>query len=88
MRREVFLGAIWPVLVIVVALFLPWSLPVSGCWRLVDPPADCLNQLADANDRVWWTQTVPLLLLSASGYDVVGLMAIRRRRRSFRPPGP
>lgn len=81
MRRVLFFGLIWTAVVLAVLVFWPWSLPVGGCWRTVAPPAGCLAQLVEANDRVWRAQTLPMLVFLASGYAVVGLMAIRLRRQ-------
>jgi hypothetical protein len=82
MRRFLILGLAWTALVLAVLLFWPSCVRSEGCWRLVDASADCLAQLAEANDRLWWTQTLPMLAFFASGYIVVGLIAVRRWRRS------
>lgn len=82
MRRLLILGVAWTGVVVAVLLLWPWSLPATGCWRLVDPPAGCLAELAHVNDRIWWTQTLPMLAFLASSYVIVGLLAIRRWRRS------
>jgi hypothetical protein len=47
---------------------------------LVQPTARCLAQLAEAHDREWWTETLPMLVFVGSGYVVVGAMAVRRLR--------
>lgn len=82
MARWLFLGAAWTGVVVTVLLLWPRSVPSGGCWGLVEPPAGCLAELAQLNERVWWTQTLPILLFFAVGYVVVGLLAIRHRRRS------
>lgn len=82
MRRLLILAVVWTGVVVAVLLLWPLSLPGNGCWRLVDPPARCLAELAYLNDRIWWTQTLPLLAFFASGYVIVGLLAVRRWRRS------
>lgn len=82
MRHLVLQSVGWTALVLLVVLFWPWGLPGAGCWRLVDPPVRCLAQLAEANERLWLTQTVPMLAVFASGYLVVALLALRRVRRS------
>ncbi len=82
MGRLLILGVAWTGVVVAVLLLWPWSLPATGCWRLVKPPASCLAELAQVNDRIWWTQTLPMLAFFASGYVIVSLLAIRRWRRS------
>ena len=86
MRRLLILAVAWTGVVVAVLLLWPWSLPATGCWRLVDPPAGCLAELAQMNGRIWWTQTLPMLAFFASGYAIVGLFAIRRSSPA-RPPG-
>jgi hypothetical protein len=82
MRRLLILVVAWTSVVVVALLVWPWSLPATGCWRLVDPPAGCLAELAQVNDRIWWTQWLPMLGFFASGYVIAGVLAIRRWRRS------
>ena len=78
MHRLLVLGVAWTGVVVAGLLFWPVSLPATGCWRLVDPPAGCLAELAHVNDRIWGTQTLPMLVFFASGYVIVGLLDIRR----------
>lgn len=87
MRRLVILGLVWTGVVVAGLLLWPRSLPGAGCWRLVDPPAGCLDELVRLNDGIWWTQTLPMLAFFASGYVILGLLALREWRRSrARPP--
>ena len=80
-RLAIFLG-VWTVVVVAVILFWPSSVPEGGCWVLVDAPAHCLDELAAANDHIWWTQKVPILAFLSSGYVVIGAAAFRRLARS------
>ena len=80
MRRVLLFGLIWTVVVLVGLVFWPSSPSTGGCWRSVQPTAGCLAQQAEAHDREWWTQTLPMLVFFASGYMVVGAMAVRRLR--------
>ncbi len=81
MRGVLILAVAWTGVVVAVLLLWTRSLPATGCWRLVDPPADCLADLAQVNAQVWWMQTLPMLAFFTSGYVIVGLLAIRRWRR-------
>lgn len=79
-------AAIWTGVVVAAVVFVPWDtfLPpdlrmTSGCWRLVAPPPGCMDQLANLNDRRWWTLTLPLLVFISSGYVVLAILAVRRR---------
>ena len=88
MSRRLFLAIlVWTFVVVYVVLFWPWSLPEPGCWQLVDAPAHCQVELAASNERVWWTQTVPMLAFLASGYIIIGALAARRRLRGRRRHG-
>ncbi len=59
----------------------PSGVRSDGCWQLIDARATCLVQLREMNDRLWWTQTLPMLAVFASGYVVVGVLAVREWRR-------
>jgi len=84
MRQFALLGIVWTAVVLAVLLFWPGGVQTPGCMQHINPSADCLAQLTTANDRLWWTQTLPLLVFLASGYVAVAAFALRRRRRSRR----
>lgn len=87
MRRHVLRVIAWTVIVALAVLFIPGTAGSfePGCWKAVGAPPACLAELAALNDRIWWT-TVPMLLVFASGYVVIGVAAIREWRRSRHPP--
>ena len=74
----------WTVIVALAVLFIPGTAGSfePGCWKAVGAPPACLAELAALNDRIWWTHTVPILLVFASGYVVIGVAAIREWRRA------
>lgn len=86
MKRLVVLALAWSALVVALLLFVPVGVNSGGCWRLVQPTPDCLDQLAALNARQWWTLTLPMLVFLSSGYVLIGAaMArtwLRRRRRT------
>lgn len=84
MRSLLILGAAWTAVVVALLLFWPSGSNVGGCWRLVGASDACLAELDALNTRMWWTQTLPMLMLFASGYVVVGVMAFRRAVRTRR----
>ncbi len=84
MRQIVIVALGWTAVVLAVLLLWPGGVQTPGCMRAVNASADCLAQAALANDRVWWTQTLPMLVLFASGYVVVGAFAHRLLRRTRR----
>jgi hypothetical protein len=86
--RFLILGAAWTAVVLAVLLLWPSGVDTPGCAHLVTPSAACLGQLADLNDRAWWTRTLPLLAFVASGYVVLAVAAARHRRRSRGRPNP
>lgn len=71
-------GLVWTAVVLAVLLLWPSGVQTPGCMRAVNVSADCIAQAAFANDRLWWTQTFPTLVLMASGYVVVGAFARRQ----------
>jgi hypothetical protein len=82
MRGPLIAGLLWTVVVFAIVLLWPGAIrPGGGC--VVDAPPACLAQLREANERLWWTNTVPGLAVMAGGYFVVGAVAIRtwRQRR-------
>lgn len=85
MLRYLILGLAWTAVVVAVFVYWPWPLPDEGCARLILRPPACDATLAQLNDRIWWTQTLPMLAFVASGYVIVGMLAIRQWRR--RRPG-
>jgi prepilin signal peptidase PulO-like enzyme (type II secretory pathway) len=80
MRQLLFLGVVWTGVVLAVLLFWPAGVQTPSCMKQISRSADCLAQVAVANDRLWWTQTLPMLVFFASGYVVVGALALRRLR--------
>ena len=82
MRRIALLGLVWTAVVLIALLFVPWDLPQVPCARQVGASAACLAQLAERNDRAWWTQTLPVLAICASGYVVVALLTLRHIRHA------
>lgn len=82
MRRLFLWAVVWTAVVVAMLLFWPSGVRSDGCWRLVDASAACLAQLADLNDRLWWTQTLPTMVFLSSGYVIVGAFAVRRLLRS------
>jgi prepilin signal peptidase PulO-like enzyme (type II secretory pathway) len=87
MRRIVLLGLAWTAVVFAGLTFIPWGLEPVPCARLVGASAECLAQLAARNDRVWWTQTLPMLAAIAGGYLVIILLALRHIRHARRTRG-
>lgn len=83
MHRLLILGAAWTAVALAVLLFWPSGVETPGCAQIVTPSAACLAQLADMNDRAWWTRTVPLLLFLASGYVVLAVLTLRRRQKGL-----
>lgn len=79
-RQLLLLAVAWTAVAAALLLLWPSGVETPGCMHLVTPTADCLQQAADMSDRLWWTQTMPLLLLVASGYVVVVVLAVRRLR--------
>jgi hypothetical protein len=76
--------AIWSGLVVAIVFLWPGQVQTPGCASSVTPSMDCLDQMHAMNDRTWWTNTVPLLLLIASGYVVIASLALRARRHPDR----
>jgi hypothetical protein len=84
MRRLLGSLAIWSAVVVAIALLGPGQVQTPGCASSVTPSADCLTQLKAMNDGIWWTNTVPLLLVIAAGYLVILIVAWRSRRQPRR----
>ncbi len=82
MRRIAMLGLVWTAVVLVGLLLVPWDLPAVPCARLVGASAACLAQVAERNDRAWWTQTLPSIAVGIGGYAVLALLAIRYNHRT------
>jgi hypothetical protein len=80
MRGLVVAGTLWTAAVVAILLFWPSGVQSNGCWRLVDAPPDCLLQLREVNDRLWLTNTLPMLAVIAGGYLLVGALAVRTWR--------
>ena len=74
---------LWTVISAGIVLFWPGSVQTPGCLHHISPSADCLAQAGVENDRLWWTQTLPMLLTIAAGdgaVAVIALLSVRRRR--------
>jgi hypothetical protein len=84
MRQLLLLCVVWTAVVLAALLLWPGGVQTPGCMQHISPSADCLAQLAGANDRLWWSQTLPSLVFFASGYVVMGALGVRRVRRSLR----
>lgn len=85
MRIFVISIAAWSGIVAGMVLLWPATVPPGGCWRLIDPPPACSDQLAELNRQIWWSQTAPMLAVIVGGYALLALAAIRsmsRRRKA------
>jgi len=82
MRRIALPYLVWTAVVLVGLLFVPWDLPAIPCARLVGASVACLAQVAERNDRVWWTQTLPSIAVGIGGYAVLALLTFRHNHRS------
>ena len=72
--------AIWSVVVLAIVLVWPGQSQTPGCASAVTASADCLIQVKAMNDRIWWTSTLPILVVVASGYLVIAALALGGRR--------
>lgn len=79
MRQFLLLALAWTAVVAALLLLWPSGVNTPGCMQLITP-ADCLAQATVMNDRLLWTQTLPMLVFIASGSVVVGALAYRRLR--------
>ena len=89
MRTLIISVVAWSLIVAALVLFWPGRVPGAGCWRLVEPQPGCLDQLAELNRQLWWSQTAPMLAVIGGGYLVIAMAAVRsvRRRRRARRDG-
>lgn len=87
MKRLAVSAALWTAFVVAFLLLVPSGVNSVGCWRLVGAPPECLSQLAAANDHLWWTRTLPMLVFLSSGYLVIGAAIARSWYRTRRRPG-
>lgn len=71
----------WTGIVVAGAVLLGSTLATPSCAHLVSPPPSCAAELAAENDRVWVTQTLPLILVLLAGYGVIALVGFARARR-------
>jgi hypothetical protein len=83
-RRLLAWLAIWSAVVVAIVLLWPGQVQTPGCASSVTPSIDCLTQMKAMNDGMWWTNTVPLLLIIAAGYLVILIVAWRSRRQPGR----
>jgi len=84
-RRVAILLAVWTVASVGLAVLVPAGFLVPrepGCWVTAGHGPECDSQLAALNARVWWGETVPLILVIAAGYVVIAILAIRAKRSS------
>lgn len=82
-KLVIVLGLIvWTAISLGVVLVLPGSVNTPGCAHLVQSSKSCVDELAAANLHIWWTDTVPRLVLLASGPVLIGLAALWRARRT------
>jgi hypothetical protein len=82
-RRTVVLLATWSVVVVAIVLLWPSGGQTPGCASSVGRVPGCEDLLNAMNDHVWWSQTVPLLLVMSGGFALIlglGLRAWRQRR--------
>jgi len=76
-------AALWTLFVLGLLLLYPWRLPMVPCARLVGTPetrAACEPLIAAATEQVFAFQQLPFLAVIASGYFVIVLLEVRRRR--------
>jgi hypothetical protein len=71
----------WTVMAVAGAVILGSSLATPSCAHLVSPPPSCAAAIAAENDRVWATQTLPLILVLLAGYAVIVFIGLGRARR-------
>ena len=77
----------WTGIVVAGAVLLGSTLATPSCAHLVSPPPSCAAELAAENDRVWVTQTLPLILVLLAGYGVIALVGFAGARRGSRENG-
>ena len=87
MKRLAVWAVGWTLFIGAFLLLVPGGVSSSGCWKLVDASAACLAQLAALNDDQWRTRTLPMVLLFAGGYAVIGIAMARTWVRGRRQAG-
>jgi hypothetical protein len=82
--RGLIIGILlWTMISAGIVLVWPGSVQTPGCLHAINPSADCLAQAGVESDRVWWTQTLPVLVIIAAGYvgvASIALLSVHRRR--------
>lgn len=82
MKLWLLLAATWTVVVVIaIVFFVPGIVNAPGCASMVGISAACLEEIQRENDRIWWSHTLPVLLVIVGGYVAVTLVALGRRRR-------
>ena len=84
-NRTVMLAIGWTVAVVAIVLFVGGGVAGPACARLVNPVPTCAAEIAAANDRLWWTHTLPMLVVIGGGYVLIGLDWLRRRLAAPEP---
>jgi hypothetical protein len=81
LKRAVALLIAWTVIwLLIVIVAVPPQLNVPTCAHVVSRPATCADSIAAENARVWWTESVPELVVLVVGWLVVAVWSRRERR--------
>lgn len=72
----------WTIVSLAILVIVGGAVKTPGCASLVSPTPDCVATMDAANDVIFRTRTLPIVIVIGCGYASVLGFAILRTRRS------